>query len=274
MLGAIFGDMVGSRFEFTGFKSKKFELFTDKCTFTDDSLMTLAVAKTLQVESLEDVEKLKRTLVRNMVDIFRRYPDTNWGEKFYGWLTGFKTPLDSFGNGAAMRISPVGWVAKSIDEVKALSKVITEVSHNHPEGIKGAEAIAVSIYLARTGSTKEEIRKYIGNNYYKEVLNVDFSSLVEEYGFVDKTSEDGFKAEYVTCQGSVPHAIRAFLASESFEDAIRNAISLGGDSDTLACMCGSIAEAYYKMTIKEEIEVFKRLPDDLADICYAFEVKK
>ena len=128
--------------------------------------------------------------------------------------------------------------------------------------------------MARIGKTKEEIRDYIGLNYYKEVLNEDFTSLVKKYGHVDKSSEDGFDWIYITCQGSVPHAIRAFLASTSFEDAIRNAIFLGGDSDTLACMTGSIAEAYYGMTPYKELEVFDRLPDDLANICYAFEVKK
>ena len=274
MLGAIFGDIVGSRFEFTGFKSKKFELFTEKCTITDDTLMTLAIAKTLLFESTADVESLKSKLIFNMVDIYKKYPNTNWGERFHDWLIGIKTPLNSFGNGAAMRVSPVAWVSNSPEEVKLLSKYVTEISHDHPEAIKGAEAISMSIYMARIGKSKDEIREYIGTNYYKEVLNEDFNFLVENYGHIDKTSEDGFDWKYVTCQGSVPHAIRAFLASDSFEDAVRNAISLGGDSDTLACMAGSIAEAYYGLSVHEEIEVFKRLPDDLLDICFAFETVK
>ena len=274
MLGAIFGDMVGSQFDFTGFKSMEFELFTDKFSFTDDSLMTLAIAKTLLVEGLDDVESLKNKTIYNMVDIYRKYPDTNWGFMFLGWLNGVKTPINSMGNGAAMRISPVGWVANSIDEVKLLSKYVTEISHNHPEGIKGAEAIAIAVYLARIGKSKEEIRDYIGNNYYEEVLNEDFESLQERYGRFDDLREDGEEWLYVTCPGSVPHAIRAFLASNSFIDAIRKAISLGGDSDTIGAMCGCIAEAYYGMTPYEELEVLKRLPDDLADICYAFETIK
>ena len=271
MLGAIFGDMVGSQFDFTGFKSMEFELFTDKCSFTDDSLMTLAIAKTLLVEGLDDIEGLKSKTIYNMVDIYRKYPDTNWGFMFLDWLNGIKTPKESMGNGAAMRISPVGWIANSIEEVKILSKNLTEISHNHPEAYKGAEALAMSVYMARIGKNKDEIREYIGNNYYSEVLNTDFKYLQERYGHFNDEPDEWL---YVTCQGSVPHAIRAFLASDNFIDAIRKAISLGGDSDTLGCMTGAIAEAYYGMTPYEELEVLKRLPDDLADICYAFETIK
>ena len=271
MLGAIYGDMVGSRFDFTGFKSYDFKMFTDECSFTDDSLMTLAIAKTLLVEGLDDIDSLKEKTIKNMVEIFKKYPNTNWGMLFLEWLNGIKTPRDSMGNGAAMRISPVGWVADNIEEVKLLSKALTEISHNHPEGIKGAEAIAISVYLARIGKSKEEIREYIGNNYYREVLNKDFRSLQERYG---KFNDEPDEWMYVTCPGSVPQAIRAFLASINFEDAIRNAISLGGDSDTLACMTGSIAEAYYGMNVYEELDVLSRLPEDLAEICYAFETIK
>lgn len=271
MLGAIYGDMVGSRYDFTGFKSYDFKMFTDDCTFTDDSLMTLAIAKTLLVEGLDDVESLKEKTISNMVEIYQKYPYTNWGSMFLEWLNGIKTPRNSMGNGAAMRISPVGWVANSIEEVKLLSKYLTEISHNHPEGIKGAEALAMCVYLARIGKSKDEIREYIGKNYYKEVLNKDFKSLQERYGHFNDEPDEWL---YVTCPGSVPQAIRAFLASESFEDAIRKAISLGGDSDTLACMTGSIAEAYYGMSVYEELDVLSRLPDDLADICYAFETIK
>ena len=271
MLGAIYGDMVGSRFDFTGFKSEDFEMFTDKCTFTDDSLMTLAIAKSLLVEGLDDIESLKSKTIFNMVDIYHRYPDTNWGYLFLEWLNGIKTPKDSMGNGAAMRISPVGWVANSIEEVKLLAKYLTEISHNHPEAIKGAEALAMCVFLARNGKSKEEIKDYIGKHYYFEVLNDDFKHLQNTYG---RFNGDGDEWLYVTCPGSVPHAIRAFLASDDFQDAIRKAISLGGDSDTLGCMTGAIAEAYYGMTVYEELEVLKRLPDDLANICYAFETIK
>ena len=274
MLGAIYGDIVGSRFEFTGFKSKNFDLFTEKCMFTDDSLMTLAIAKTLLFYRLDDIEFLKKMAILNMVEIFKEYPNVNWGSTFYEWLTGFKTPTNSCGNGAAMRTSPVGWISNNIEEVKIYSKALTEISHNNPEAIKGAEAIAMAIYLARTGCTKSEIRDYIGNNYYKELFNLDFKWLQQNYGDIDKSDPDGFDVNYVMCQGSVPQAILAFLESSDFEDAIRNAISLGGDSDTLACMCGSIAEAYYGMTVYQELDVISKLPINLSSIYYAFETVK
>lgn len=274
MLGAIYGDMVGSRFEFKGFKSKNFEMFTNSCHFTDDTLMTLAIAKALLWWDKSDIEDLKRKAIISMVDIYNKYPNTMWGYNFYHWLTVSRVPNNSCGNGAGMRVSPVGWYAISLDEAKQLAEAVTVVSHNHPEAVKGAQAIACAIYLARIGTSKEIIKEYIGNNFYPEILTMDFKKLQDSYGYVYSNEVDGFDSKYLTCQYSVPQAIMAFLASISFDDAIRNAISLGGDSDTLACMCGSIAEAYYGLTLKEENEVLSRLPDDLAGICYGFETIK
>ena len=274
MLGAIYGDMVGSRFEFQGFKSKNFEMFTNSCHFTDDTLMTLAIAKALLWWNKSDIEDLKRKAIISMVDIYNKYPNAMWGYNFYHWLTVSRVPNNSCGNGAGMRVSPVGWYATSLDEAKQLAEAVTIVSHNHPEAVKGAQAIACAIYLARTGISKEMIKEYIGNNFYSEILTMDFKKLQDSYGYVYSNEVDGFDSKYLTCQYSVPQAIMAFLASTSFEDAIRNAISLGGDSDTLACMCGGIEKAYYGMSKSQEYEVLDRLPDDLVGICYAFETVK
>lgn len=274
MLGAIYGDIVGSRFEFQGFKSKEFEMFTNSCIFTDDTLMTLAIANALIWWDKVSIEDLKRKATISMVDIYNKYPNTMWGAKFYAWLTINRTPMNSFGNGAGMRISPVGWYANSLEETKELAKALTEISHIHPEAIKGGQAIACSIFLARTGKSKDYIKDYIGNNFYPEILTMNFKKLQESYGHVYSKEVDGFDSRYLTCQYSVPQAIMAFLASNNFEDAIRNAISLGGDSDTLACMCGGIAEAYYGMSKQQEYDVLDRLPEDLVGICYAFETIK
>ena len=245
MIGAIIGDIVGSRFEFNNHKSKDFELFTDECFVTDDSIMTLAVAKALiETERTfmngEDgfrvskvyLDRLAENTVLYMQTIGRKYPNCGYGGHFRQWIFSENPkPYDSYGNGAAMRISPVAAIAVSEEELKALSKAITGVSHNHVEGLKGAEATAMAIYLARTGHGKDDIRKVVSNQYY----NLDFCL-------------DDIRATYrfnETCQETVPQAIQAFLEAESFEETIRNAISLGGDSDTLATIAGSIAEAYY-----------------------------
>lgn len=245
MLGAIIGDIVGSRFEFANIKSKDFPLFDGSCFFTDDSVMTLAVAKGIisagmTKTSLAEYRKLlEAKVINSMQTIGRRYPNCGYGNRFYHWVfSNHPRPYNSFGNGAAMRISPVGEFARTEAEVVALSQAVTSVSHNHPEGLKGAEATAMAIFLARKKASKEEIRKRIEKDYY----NLDFtlSEIRENYRFDE------------TCQGTVPQAIKAFLEAASFEDAIRNAVSLGGDSDTLAAICGSIAGTYYG--IPEEIK--------------------
>ena len=240
MIGAIIGDIVGSRFEFVedGCRGKDFALFASGCRFTDDSLMTLAVAKSLLL-SKGNYDNLGKLTTQVMKDIAKPYPRIGWGAMFYKWLFERSVPYNSYGNGAGMRISPVGWVAESEEEVKMLSKKVTEISHNHPEGIKGAEAVARGVYLARIGKSKEEIREKL-QEYYPKLKDKNFTieNIHGGYGYDDY-------GDWVTCQGSIPQAIIAFLDSTSFEDAIRNAVCIGGDSDTIGAMAGSIAEAYY-----------------------------
>lgn len=233
MFGAIIGDIIGSRYEFANIKTKEFDLFHRRCEFTDDTIMTIAVAKALsQYDKITGLEDFKKTLVATMHEVGLTYPCAGYGMRFGEWLWRKQTePYNSFGNGSAMRVSPVAWYANSLEETEALAKATAEVTHNHPEGIKGAQAIASAIYLARTGKTKEEIRQYITETYY----TIDFilDEIRPTYRFD------------VTCQGSCPQALQAFFESIDFEDAIRNAISIGGDSDTIAAMTGAIAEAYY-----------------------------
>lgn len=233
MLGAIIGDIVGSKYEFNNIKTKEFELFDKDCFFTDDSVMTLAVAKSLLEYYPNPSElDLNQIVIKNMHSFGKKYPNRGYGGRFAMWLIREETkPYNSFGNGAAMRVSACGFAAKSLNEAKELSKKVTEVTHNHPEGLKGAEATAVAIYMAKIGLSKLEIKKYIRKHYYK--LDFTLDDIRATYEFNE------------TCQDTVPQAIEAFLESESFEDAIRNAISIGGDSDTLAAITGSIAEAYY-----------------------------
>ncbi|MDO9580663.1 MAG: ADP-ribosylglycohydrolase family protein, partial [Bacteroidales bacterium] len=231
MLGAIIGDIVGSRFEWNNIKSKEFDFLTYHCFFTDDSIMSLAIAKAI-LECDGEYIDLSKLAVSCMQEIGRPYPDCGYGGMFQKWMySDSPQPYNSYGNGAAMRVSACGIVAGTIEEAKLLSKQVTEVTHNHPEGIKGAEATATAIYLAKTGKNILEIRDYINDNYYP--MNFTLDSIRDSYEFD------------VTCQGTVPQAIMAFLESTGFEDAIRNAISLGGDSDTLAAITGGIAEAYY-----------------------------
>ena len=245
MIGAIIGDIAGSRFEFNNHRSKEFELFTDECNVTDDSIMTLAVAKAIMetgknLKLLSNDSKnnyyyyklLKSMTIRYMQKIGRKYPHCGYGGMFGQWIfSDNPKPYYSFGNGAAMRISPVGFIAPTEDEARKLSETITAVTHNHKEGMKGAEATVISIYMAKNGASKEEIRQKINEDYYN--LNFTIDEIRDTYEFNE------------TCQETVPQAIVAFLESDSFEDAIRTAISVGGDSDTLAAITGSIAEAYY-----------------------------
>ena len=237
MIGAIIGDISGSRYERRNHKSKDFPLFDKKCRLTDDSIMSLAVAKAI-LESGEDTKDLSHNAVVFMQGLGRIYSNAGYGGNFIRWIMNPEPePYNSYGNGSAMRVGPCGFAADSIDNAKELSALVTKVTHNHPEGMKGAEAIAVSIFMAKSGESKEGIRKYIEDNYY----NLDFT--IDEIR--DTYSFD------VSCQGSVPVALEAFFESMDFEDAIRIAISVGGDSDTIAAMAGSVAEAYYG--IPEEI---------------------
>ena len=234
MLGAIIGDIVGSRFEWNNNKTKDFDFLTYRCRPTDDSIMSLAIAKAILMSKSND--ELGQNAINYMQELGNKYPDAGYGGSFAFWLTeNNPKPYNSWGNGAAMRVSACGFAATSLDEAKMLSKLVTEVTHNHPEGIKGAEATAVAIYMAKSGSSLLDIQDYINENYYK----IDFKL-------------DDIRAEYtfdVSCQGSVPQALEAFFESVSFEDAIRNAISIGGDSDTIAAITGGIAEAYYGIPV-------------------------
>jgi type I restriction enzyme M protein len=255
--GAIIGDIVGSIYEFDNIKTKDFPLFTERGFITDDSCMTIAVADAL-MKWKRDGGDLQKYAIQSMREIGRKYPNMGYGFRFARWLSSDDNePYNSWGNGAAMRVSAVGWIGNSITEVKRLSYMVTAVSHDHIEGIKGAEATAVAIFMARTGKTKEEIAKYITDNYY------DWCSSVAE--LQANYSWDG------SCQGTVPPALQCFFESENFEDAIRNAISIGGDSDTIGAITGAVAGAYYGIP-KEMIETARKyVPDDLLVIIDKFE---
>ena len=231
MIGAIVGDVAGSRFEFANYRAKDFELLSDKCFATDDTMMTLALAKAL-LECREDKSDLAQKAVECMRQLGRRYPRSGYGGNFKSWLLSDEPhPYGSWGNGAAMRVSPVCYAAASLDEALVLSDTVTAVTHDHPEGIKGARATVSAMWLAREGKSIDEIRSHIEEHYYK----IDFTL-------------DEIRPTYrfdVSCQGTVPQALEAFFEATDFEDAIRNAVSIGGDSDTLAAITGSIAECYW-----------------------------
>lgn len=259
MIGAIIGDIVGSRFEWNNNKSKDFEFLTYKCFPTDDSIMTLALAQAVLV-SKPDHSDLSRNAVECMQSVGRNYPDCGYGGGFRNWMfSDDPKPYNSYGNGAAMRVSAAGFAANSIEDAKDLSRKITEVTHNHPEGIKGAEATAVAIYMAKTGSSLLEIRDYIDKNYYP--MNFTLDGIRASYKFNE------------TCQDTVPQALMAFFESTDFEDAIRNAISIGGDSDTLAAICGGVAEAYYGVPSEIRKHALTFLDKQLLKILVAFENK-
>ena len=257
MLGAIIGDIAGSRFEWNNHKSKDFDLLTYRCSPTDDSVMSLALAQAILV-SKPDFSDLSENAVACMQAVGRNYPHCGYGGHFKQWIfSDDPQPYNSYGNGAAMRVSAAGFAAKSLDEAKMISKKITEVTHNHPEGLKGAEATAVAIYMARTGSSLLEIRDCIDQNYSPMDFTLD-------------GIRDGYTFD-VSCQGSVPQALMAFFESTGFEDAIRNAISIGGDSDTIAAICGGIAEAYYGIPTDIRKHALTFLDQPLLQLLIAFE---
>lgn len=259
MLGAIIGDTVGSRFEWHNHRSKDFDFLTYKCEPTDDSIMTLAIAKAI-LKSEGDVNKLPDLAVRYMQQLGRLYPDAGYGGAFRKWIrSNNPKPYGSFGNGAAMRVSPVGFAAKNLDEGKAMSKAVTKVTHNHPEGLKGAEATTVAIFMALHGKSMLEIRDYIDKNYYP--MNFTLDGIRDSYQF------------NATCQDTVPQAMMAFFESTGFEDAIRNAISIGGDSDTIAAITGGIAEAYYGIPSEIRKHELTFLNERLLAILVEFENK-
>lgn len=252
MLGAIIGDIVGSVYEFDSDKTKRFTLFSSGCSLTDDSLMTMAVGITCVSANTQNESEFKRTLCSIMREIGRQYPDVGYGEDFYIWLmSDTMGAYGSYGNGSAMRVSPVAYAGSSLEEVEQLAKWSAEVTHDHPEGIKGAQAVAAAIYLAKEGKSKDEIRDYIEDKYYD--LDFTLDEIRPSYRFD------------VTCMGSVPQAIECFLEAHDFEDAIRNAISLGGDGDTIAAMAGAIAEAYFGIPDELREEAMEYMDDTEKD---------
>ena len=259
MIGAIIGDIVGSRFEFRNHLGKEFSFFSPRCRFTDDTVMTCAVAQAL-MDSREDFSDLQEKTISAMQRIGRQFPSCGYGARFIDWMfSDDPKPYNSFGNGSAMRISPAGFAARDVDEAKKLAAAVTCVSHNHPEGMKGAEAAAVAIVMARQGKTKDEIRAAM-EQYY------DLSVSVDEY----RRRWLGHGREI--CQVSLPQALTCFFEGGSYEDVIRNCISIGGDSDTIAAIAGGIAEAYYGVPDDIRARVWDYLPPVLSDVCRAFEV--
>ena len=258
MLGAICGDIIGSPYEWHNTKKKDFKLVRNRSRFTDDTVMTVAVGEALMVARelgvLEDDAAVKSMLVHSMHKWGGNYIHAGYGGRFKQWLENEEIePYGSYGNGSAMRVSAVGWIANDLETTRKIARWTAEVTHNHPEGIKGAEAIASAIFLARSFKTKDEIKDYI----------------IREFGYDLSRTCDKIRPHYkfdVSCQGSVPEAIIAFLEGTDFEDVIRNAVSLGGDSDTIAAMAGSIAEAFYGVPDELADECMLKLTDDIVNI--------
>lgn len=248
MFGAIIGDVIGSVYEFNNYRKKDFNLYNDKCELTDDTILTVAVADILKKGYINNRKKI----INIFKKYFKRYP-SSYGISFSKWANSKESePYYSFGNGAAMRVSPVAWFAKNEEEVKLFSQKITEVTHDHPEGLKGAEVTAMCVWYARKGKSKEFIKEYV-EQYYD--LNFNYNDLIENYRFNE------------TCQNTVPQAIYCFLISKDFEDCLRTSVSIGGDTDTLCAISCSIAEAYYK-NIDRKLRnfVWNKIPEEFKEI--------
>ena len=259
MLGAMLGDMIGAPYEFDrGKKTKVFPLFGRYSEYTDDTVMTVAVADALMDSMGQSDDEIRAALVASMRKWGRRYHNAGYGCRFVGWLASDDPrPYGSFGNGSAMRVSAAGWLCDTPEETRHVARLTAEVTHNHPEGIKGAEATACAIFLARTGSGKEAIRAYV----------------TREFGYDLTRTCDEIRPTYrhvETCQKTVPEAVTAFLEGSDFEDVIRTAVSLGGDCDTLTCIAGSIAEAFYGIPDEIAAEGRKRLPADMLAVLDRF----
>ncbi|ACV23386.1 ADP-ribosyl-[dinitrogen reductase] hydrolase [Slackia heliotrinireducens] len=233
LYGAMIGDIAGSRFEWNATKHKTgYALFDSECCYTDDTAMTIAIARALMASG-RDAERFESLAVQELRDVGRRFPHAGYGGSFRRWLKNPNPePYNSWGNGSAMRVSSCGYAARTLDEALQLAEASARVTHNHPEGIKGAQATAAAIYLARTGADKDSIRDYVETTFEYD-LHRTLNDIRPGYAFD------------VSCQGSVPESIICFLESDSYEDTLRNAISLGGDSDTMAAIGGSIAWAFY-----------------------------
>ena len=259
MIGAILGDMIGAPYEFDmGNKTKDFPLFSRRSEFTDDSVMTIAVAEALMETMGKTDDEIRAALAASMQKWGSIYPYAGYGGMFSRWLrSSHPEPYGSFGNGSAMRVSSAGWLFDTLEETRHMAKLTAEVTHNHPEGIKGAEATACAIFLARNGRSKEEIREYI----------------ISEFGYDLSRTCDEIRPGYhhvETCQKTVPEAVTAFMEGTDFEDVIRTAVSLGGDCDTLTCIAGGMAEAFYGVPEEMIEEGRKRLPDDMLAVLDRF----
>ncbi len=262
MYGAILGDMIGAPYEFDrGDKTKNFPLFGKGTKFTDDSVMTIAVAEALlELDEDADEKAVCQAVSKSMRRWGRKYPDAGYGVRFHNWLFSRRKPqpYGSWGNGSAMRVSAAGWLFDTLEETRRYARLSAEVTHNHPEGIKGAEATASAIFMARNGASKDEIKDYI----------------IREFAYNLSRTCDEIRPEYhhvESCWETVPEAVTAFLEGNDFEDVIRTAVSLGGDCDTLTCIAGSIAEAYYGVPDEMREECRKRLPEDMLEVLDQFE---
>ena len=262
MLGAIIGDIIGMPFEFNPHKSTEFKLITPRCTFTDDTVMTCAVAEALmkvfktrnEASTPEHEENFKRELVSSMQRLGNLYPDAGYGTRFYLWLMQSEPrPYNSLGNGSAMRVAPVAWAFDELEQVERFAELSSIVTHNNPEGIRGAKAVAAKIFLARKGKTQDEIKNYVSAKYYYD-LTKSVERIRNNYRFNE------------TCPGSVPESIVAYLDAEDFESAVRNAVSLGGDADTQADIAGAIAEGSWGIPDEIISACLSKLDDNLRNI--------
>lgn len=261
MIGAILGDIVGSPYEFDrGKKIKDFgPLFIDESEFTDDSVMTIAVADGLIKAGINaGSEAIKKSVVKSLKQWGRKYIDAGYGQRFIWWLMlEDDQPYGSWGNGSAMRVSSVGWLYDTLDRTREVARLTAEVTHNHPEGVKGAEATASAIFMARNGKSKEEIKQYI----------------IDEFGYDLSRTLDEIRPEYrhvESCQQTVPEALIAFMEGNDFEDVVRCAVSLGGDCDTLTCIAAGIAEAFYGVPEEYKIETLARIERDMKEVYKTF----
>ncbi len=263
MLGAMLGDMIGAPYEFDRSpKTKDFPLFSRRSSFTDDSVMTVAVAEALMDTMGQSDDAIRRALTASMREWGAKYPNAGYGGRFFWWLRAENpVPYGSYGNGSAMRVSSAGWLYDTLAETRHMARLTAEVTHNHPEGIKGAEATASAIWMGRNGRTKEEIKAYI----------------VTEFGYDLSRTCDDIRPTYhhvESCQQTVPEAITAFLEGTDFEDVIRTAVSLGGDCDTLTCIACGMAEAVYGIPAAIKEEGRKRLPKDMLAVLDRFDTLK
>ena len=262
MYGAILGDIIGSRFEFDrGGKTKDFELITREDSWTDDTVMTVAVAEALlSLDRDASVAEIEEACTRTMQDWGARYPFAGYGLRFGAWLGSENpTPYGSFGNGSAMRVSAVGWLYDTVERTREVARATAGVTHNHPEGIKGAECTAAVIFLARTGTAREEIKAYVDREF-----GYDYSETLDEMRARHNHDE--------SCMDSLPKALRSFFDGTSYEDVVRNAVSLGGDTDTLGAIAGAMGEAFFGVPDDLKHKCMELIESDMADVVKKFTV--